>query len=492
MTTPFFPSWRCFLSPLGTRLKHTADSFSRATLSNIEQTLRPALPPGLLDKPARGGHSRRRVFCLGRTFWCWIWQIFQGNTSCRQVVRQMQALLRLLEQPPIDEDCSAYCQARKNLSLGLLEKAFGASAGSALKEAPQWALLQARPIKLVDASSVRLEDTPENRAAFPPSQNQFSKPSFPILKFLALFSLASGSLLARATGTLQVAETRLLMSLRQHLQPGDILAGDRAYGLYVMLHWVGSLGADLVARLNARTRRVDFRKALKKLGPCDSLFLWSKPKVPSKLMSPQEWAQVPETMVVRIMEVRIERPGFRTRELTLVTTLVEARLYPAQELIEVYFKRWRLEMCLDDLKTTLGMEKLNCRTPELALKELLIYLIAHNFIRWIMCQAAAAGEVNLERISFTGTLDAFRQWSVALVQVRGPGKSAKQKRLWQELLQVIAADLVPKRPGRKEPRAVKRTSKYPPLTRPRHIYVDRWSRNKKRRVQRAKMRALLN
>jgi len=109
-----------------------------------------------------------------------------------------------------------------------------------------------------------------------------------------------------------------------------------------------------------------------------------------------------------------------------------------------------------------------------------------------MCQAAAAGEVNLERIRFTGTLDAFGQWSVALVQVRGPGKSAKQKRLWQELLQVIAADLVPQRPGRKEPRAVKRTSKYPRLTRPRHLYVDRWSRNKKRRVQRAKMRALLN
>lgn len=492
MTTPFFPSWRCCLAPLGSRLKRTADPFRRATLAHLEATLRPALPADLLTRPAGGEHSRRRVFCLDRTFWCWIWQIFQGNTSCRQVVRQMQALLSLLEQPPIDEDCSAYCQARKNLSPGLLEKAFRASAASAQKQAPGGTLLQARPIKLVDASSVRLEDTPANRAAFPPSQNQFSRPGFPLLKFLALFSLASGALLARATGPLQVAETRLLMSLRPHLQPGDILAGDRAYGLYVMLHWVSSLGADLVARLNARSRRVDFRQAIKKLGPRDGLFLWHKPQAPSKLLSPQEWAQVPQTLVVRILQVSLDRPGFRTRQLTLVTTLVEALLYPAEELFEVYFKRWRLEMCLDDLKTTLGMEKLHCRTPALARKELLIFLIAHNFLRWIMGQAAAAGEVNLERISFTGTLDAFRQWSVALVQVRAPGRQAKQKRLWRELLQIIAADLVPARPGRKEPRAVKKTSKYPRLTKPRRLYVDRWSRNKKRRAQRARNRATLN
>jgi hypothetical protein len=492
MTTPCFPSWRSFLAPLRPRLKHSAEPFGRATLCRIEQTLAPALPTDLLARSASGPHSRQRVFCRSRTFWCWVWQIFQANTSCREVVRQVQALLGLLAQPSIDEEASAYCQARGKLSLDLLERALSASCASAQKQAPASGLLQRRSIKVVDASTLRLEDTPQNRAAFPPSKNQFSKPSFPILKFLALFSLASGSLLARATGTLKTAETRLLLSLRQHLQAGDILVGDRAYGLFVVLHWVSSLGADLVARLNTRSRRVDFRKAIQKLGPRDGLFLWTKPKVASKLLSAQAWAQVPETMVVRILHLRIERPGFRTRQLTVVTTLLDRRLYPATEIVEVYFKRWRLEMCLDDLKTTLGMEKLNCRTPGQVQKELMVFLVAHNLIRWIMCQAAQQETVNLERVSFTGTLDAFRQWSVALVQVHGPGKLAKQKRLWRELLRILAADLVPERPGRQEPRAVKRRSKYPKLTKPRHLYVDRWSRNKKRRVQRAKKHAILN
>jgi hypothetical protein len=376
--------------------------------------------------------------------------------------------------------------------LDLLRKAFAASCLSAQKRSPAGTLLQGRPIKIVDASSVRLEDTPQNRAAFPPGRNQFSKPVFPWMKLLALFSLRSGSLLAHATGTRKDAETRLLLNLREHLQPGDVLAGDRAYGLYVVLHWVHSLGADLVARLNARSRRVDFRQALTQRGPQEGLFLRTKPQAPSKLLSLEEWKQVPQTMIVRSIRLRLQRPGFRTRELTLVTTLPDDQLYPVQELAEVYFERWRLEMCLDDLKTALGMEKLNCRTPALVQKELMVFLIAHNFIRWIMGQAAQQGEVQLERISFTGTLDAFRQWSVALALVRGPGKLSKQKRLWRELLQILAADLVPERPGRQEPRAVKKVSKYRRLTKSRHRYVERWSRNKRRRVQRAKNQASLN
>jgi len=282
------------------------------------------------------------------------------------------------------------------------------------------------------------------------------------------------------------------MSLGEHFKPGDIITGDRAYGLYVVLHWVGALGADLVARLNTRSRHMDFRTATKKLGPQDGLFLWQKPRAPSKLLSAEQWAAVPETMVVRILRLRVEKPGFRTRDLTIVTTLLDAELYPVAEILEVYFKRWRLEMCLDDLKTTLAMEKLKCRTPALVQKELLVFLIAHNFLRWIMCQAAQAAAVKVERISFTGTLDAFRQWSIGFTQVRGPGKLAKQKRLWREFLRILTTDLLPERPGRLEPRAVKKKSKYPRLTKPRDRYVERWSRNKRRRAQRAKNQANLN
>ena len=492
MQTPFFPPWRPQLAPLRSRFRQAIQSWRRATLAQIEQTFGPALPPDLLLKPTQGPHSRRRVFCLQRTFWGWVWQVLQANTSCREVMRQCQGLHALLGLAPIDENSSAYCQARHKLPTHLLEQIFHASFASAEKRVAPTTFLQGRPIKVVDGSTVRLPDTPENRRDYPVSTNQFSRPGFPILKALTLFSLRSGALLARATGSLKTAETRLLLDLAGQLQPGDILTGDRAYGLFVMLHWTYSRGADLVARVSCLSRRVDFRQRLQKLGPGDALFQWRKPLVPSKLLPPEQWAQMPPAMVVRIVRQRVHQNGFRTRELTLVTTLLDADLYPAQELFELYFKRWRLEMCLDDLKTTLAMEQLSCRTPAMVQKELLVFFIAHNLLRGIMAQAAEMGSTPLERISFKGTLDAFRQWSLMLPQVRGPGKVRKQRDLWRQLLRIIAADAVPKRPGRKEPRAVKKTCKYPRLTQPRHSYIERWSRNKRRRAQRAKNRHGLN
>jgi hypothetical protein len=471
---------------MGSRTHHAARSLRQATLSQIEHALAPALDRALLQKPAAGDHSRSRVFDQARTFWCWIWQVFQANTSCREVVRQMQALLSLLQQAPPDESTSAYCQARAKFSLALLQKAFAASFQSAEKRAPASTLLQGRRIKVADGSSVRLADTAKNRAAFPSAENQFARPSFPLMRVLGLFSMASGALLAQATGSFKEAELRLLLRLAQHFQSDDILVADRAYGQYVLIHWLKGLGVDLLARLNARSRRVDFRKASKRLGPQDGLFVWQRPHLPSKLLSAAQWAEVPTTMTVRIVHARVRKPGFRTRQLTLVTTLLDPELYPAQEILQAYLKRWRMEMCLDDLKTTLGMERLSCKSPDLVRKELLIFLTAHNFIRWIMGQAAQSGALDVERISFKGTVDAFRQWTVALVQIRGPGKKGKQGRLWQELLKTLAADLVPHRPERQEPRAVKKRSKYPRLTQPRHNYVERWSRNKRRRAALAK------
>ena len=486
MQTPFLPAFRARLAPMGPRTQHAARSLAQATLLQIEERLHPALGPDLLKKPDHGDHSRERVFSLVRTFWCWIWQILQANTSCREVVRQVQALFAAFTDEDLDEATSAYCQARNKLSLSLLRGAFQASAGSAEKRARPSSLLQGRPLKAADGSGVRLQDTPKNRKAFPPAKNQFRTPSFPILKVVALYSLASGAILAKAIGSLRTGELRLLMKLRPSLQAKDILVSDRAYGCFVLAAWLLGLGTDLIARLSARSRRVNFAKAFQRLGPQDGLFRWRKPTKPSPLLSKKEWDVLPQEITVRILRLRIEKPGFRTRELIVVTTLLDAHLYPAQEILQAYFKRWRLEMCLDDLKTTLHMEMLKCKTPKMVHKELLMFLTAHNFLRWIMAQAAQAGQADLERISFKGTLDAFRQWTGCLVQIRGPGKKAKRNRAWRKLLAILVADLVPLRPGRKEPRAVKRKSKYPHLNKPRHKYVERWSRNKRRRIARAK------
>jgi hypothetical protein len=176
-------------------------------------------------------------------------------------------------------------------------------------------------------------------------------------------------------------------------------------------------------------------------------------------------------------------------QVTVVTTLVDPVLYPAHTILDAYLRRWRLEMCLDDLKTTLQMEFLRGRTPEMARKEIYARLIAHNLIRCVMAQAATQHEVALDRISFKGSLDALRHFTYAMAQARS---KAKRQDLWDLLLATLAADQVPKRPGRVEPRAVKRKkNKYQRLRSSRRKFKDRPKRNTRRTNARLRRLALM-
>jgi len=173
----------------------------------------------------------------------------------------------------------------------------------------------------------------------------------------------------------------------------------------------------------------------------------------------------------------------------VLTTLLDPQLYPAREILQAYLRRWRLEMCLDDLKTSLRMEALRSRSPEMAQKELYTRLIAHNLIRCTMIQAATEHQVALERISFKGSVDAVRQFSHAMAQAKS---KKKRGQLWTELLRTLAADLVPERPGRREPRAVKRKkNKYPRLVGPRHKFRDHLKRSDRRKISRLRKAGLM-
>jgi len=188
------------------------------------------------------------------------------------------------------------------------------------------------------------------------------------------------------------------------------------------------------------------------------------------------WRLIPDQLQVRVLRYALRVPGFRPKSVTLVTTLIDAQAYPAEELARLYARRWCIELWFGDIKTRLGMETLSCQTPRMVHKELEMFLIAYNFIRTLMSEAAALYEVPVQRLSFKGTVDAARQYSLALVQAR----SRKQQReLVADLLTVIAQDLVPERPGRREPRAVKRRPKpFPLLNKPRQQFKDTPHRNR--------------
>lgn len=465
MHTPFFPALRPRLAALGRRTVHT---LRQATLGQLQDQLRDLLPAPLLASEDDGANSRERDYPLRLTFECLLWQMLKPRTACREVVRQVQALRTLHGLPPIAEDDSAYIQARLRLPRERLEKAIPATAQTADRRVGPSVQLQGRPVKVVDGSSTQLADMPANQQRYPQTRSQQPGCGFPLMKFVVLFSLCSGAVLNVLLGSLQHHDLRLLRGLWDELKKGDILLGDRAYGEFTTLAGLPQQGVDVVARLHQR-RKVDFRKA-QRLGRNDGLLVWTKGAQQSELLSPNEWDLLPAQITVRIVRFTTTIRGFRNRRITLVTSLLDPRLYPAEELVALYARRWGLELCLRDLKTTLGMDQLRCKTPAMAEKELLAYLVAHNLVRCLMAEAVATHRVDLERVSFKGSLDALRQFSDAMS--RAPNRS-RRRQLWENLLLALARDLVPLRPNRREPRAVKRRPKpYPLLNQPRRKFVE--------------------
>jgi len=486
MHTPFFPALRATLAPMGPRVAQAFRQVRACTLCQLEERFGSRLPQTLFPKAAQKTNSRDRLYTQRRTFWCLLWQALNPLSSGRQVVRQLQALFVLNGGPTVSEEAGAYCRAKARLPLSEFPKALAASAQAADQKAPAVTLLQGRPVKVADGATLTVPDTPKNRKAYPPVQ--CPEPNFPMMRMVVFFSLLSGAILSLAMGDLRTAELPMLNQLLSQLAQGDILMGDRGYGNFVLLALLQQLkgGIDFIGR---SARQADGRRRLKRLGKNDWLMVWKKGSNPSLWLPSSQWRALPAELTLRVVRGSCFIKGFRVRQVTLVTTLLDPQEYPAREILQAYLRRWRLEMCLDDLKTTLEMEMLRSRSPEMVQREIYGRLITHNLIRSTMAEAAAEHSVALERISFKGTLDALRPFTQAMSQA--PTKK-KRAQLWAELLRTLAADLVPERPERREPRAVKRVkSKYPRLSAPRHQFKDRPKRNVRRTISRTRKLALM-
>lgn len=481
-STPFFPQLRPLLAPMGSRLRSGLESIRCATLDQLERRFSHVLTPDLFPKSKSGIRSRECIYTPWRTFWAALSQAVTPGTSDRAIVRQFQALGVLTQQGPISSTDSAYCQARTRLSIESLSNAVAATAKAAQRKVPKAdaRFLQNRPLKAIDGSSVTLPDSPKNRKAYPKVQSPKHQEAsvFPVMRVLVLFCLASGAILSALTGSLRVSELGLLPQLLGLLKARDIVLGDRGFGHIVVLLLLQAIGVDFIGRPH---RRVDGRKRIQRLGPNDWLMAWTKGR-PSPILCLEEWNRLPKTLTVRVIRGGYHRKGFRLRRVTLVTTLLDPVLYPSQDILLAYGRRWRLEMCLDDLKTTLGMEMLSWKSPNMVQKELQLHLIVHNLVRFVMAETSSAHGPSIERMSFKGTLDAIKEFGKAMTQARS---NKQRQQLHQELLRAIAQDLLPERPGRREPRAVKRRKrKYPRLNAPRHQFKDRPKRHQRRKMAR--------
>jgi hypothetical protein len=319
---------------------------------------------------------------------------------------------------------------------------------------------------IVDGSTATMDDTPENQAEYPQSRNQKAGLGFPILRFVVLLSLAVGTVLECAIGPCRgkkTGEQSLFRQMWNVLRPGDIVLGDCLFDAYRDIVLLKARSVDTLFG-KKQSRSCDFRRG-RKLGPDDHVITWKKPKYDaSRYDSREQWESLPDEIEVREVRLTVRRPGYRTRTVVIVTTLLDGEQYSAKELTDLFFERWHCELDLRSIKQALGMKHLSTRSPQMVRKDLWTHLLAYNLVRVRMAQAAAVHGVVPRRLSFTAAKILIHNFAPHLSTTCGD----ENRRIEAELLLAIARCRVEQRPGRKEPRAVKkRENKYSYLTKPR-------------------------
>jgi len=420
-----------------------------------------------------GTPKRLRLFSPSRMFWLFLFQVLSPDGSCREVLRGFLAWLAAEEGKTASVRTAAYCKARAKLPLKDLQKLNTQIIRkiSAMETADD--LWCGRRVKVIDGSCVSMPDTRQNQCAWPQTKNSKPGCGFPVMRLVAIFSLASGAMLALATGSIHDGERTLLRKLWRFLKPGDVALGDRGFCSYAEFFLLAARGVDSVARKHQRRLSV----VAKKFGKNDYLMEWAKTPVKPGWLTEKQWKRIPGRMNVREITVVVGIKGFRTQNITIATTLTDPVAFPAQAFADLYRKRWRVELYLRDIKTTMGMDILRCKTPEMVAKELWMHVIAYNLIRAVMQESAILHRAPPERLSFKGTLATVRQWARVLSYA---GFDEKRRLvLYGVMLACIARDTVPLRPNRTEPRARKRRPKgYQLLNKPRKLFHEIQHRSK--------------
>jgi len=437
------------------QLQTKARKLKKSTLLDLSYFFKQWLPPTLLLPTCSGVHSRERIYTFPTTFWAFLYQVLVPGVSCREVVKKVQACAVMRKQKGPGSNTSAYCQSRRRLSIERLQsicKEVSKAVQRSCREVSQW---HGRCVKVIDATGISMPDTPDLQQAWPQQGCQKPGCGFPMLKLVGLFDLASGILVHWVSSNKHHHESSLFQQLWNHLKKGDILLADRAYCAYGTLSAMTQRGVDSVFRLHQR-RRGDFRRG-KRLGPCDRVVEWTRPLAPTQGWSPDQWQTLQRTLTLRIIRYLVQQPGFRTKKIELVTTLLDHQAFPASELAKLYLQRWSVELFYRDIKITMGMDVLRTQSVEMIQRELIMHVIAYNLIRALISEAASHYQIALQRISFKGVLDQFRQWEPFL-QI-GLIPLSKWHHIKLIFFRFIAETLIPQRPGRVEPRARKRRPK---------------------------------
>jgi Transposase DDE domain len=410
------------------------------------------------------GNGDDDVYSAPLTLWAFIGQVLSEQKSCVAAVARVLVLLTALGRPACYAGTGAYCKARAKLPESFLRRLVcdvGSQLEAAMPDAWRW---HGHSVKLVDGATLSMPDTPANQAAYPQSRSQKPGVGFPLLRWVALMSLATGAVIDSAFGPCrgkETGETALLRTLLERLLPGNVLVADRYYCSYWMVALAQAGGVHVVFRKH-QARHTDFRTG-RRLGANDHVVTWHKPSRPD-WMEPAMYDALPETLTLREVRGPVATPGCRVRELTVITTLLDNEEYTTADILSLYHKRWHVEIDVRSIKTHMRMDILRGKTPAMVHKEIWAHLLAYNLVRKVMAQAAQEHDLTPRQLSFAGAMQTLNAFRTTLLCAHDEDLSALSRRI----VNAIASHRIGNRPNRVEPRKVKRRPKaYPLLQKPR-------------------------
>ena len=391
-------------------------------------------------------------------------QVLHGNT----------AIEHLPHLASMTFTAAAYCKARIRLKLQVLRLLLERSVAQLQQDVLDGSRWLGHRVFYVDGSSFSMPDTPELQQYFGQPGQQRPGCGFPVAHWLAMMHAGSGMITKMLASPLRTHDMSKTVHLHDELRAGDVLMADRAFCSFAHLVLLWQRGVHGLLRIHQRTivdfasgrPHVDPRRGksdrrskglprsrwLRSLGVSDQRVAWLKPANSSRpnWMSVEQFAALPDWIVVRELRYTIHDKGFRPKEITLVTTLIDAEVYSFESLADLFRRRWEIETNFAHLKTTMKMDVLKCKTVNGVLKEMQMFALVYNSVRQVMLLASVRQRVNVRRISFISAL----RW----LQTTQLGESL--------------CDLVvnPHRPNRLEPRVRKRRPKeYPLMKKPRWL-----------------------
>jgi IS4 transposase len=412
----------------------------------------------------------RGVYTTAIMVWSFLGQVLRDGkeASCQAAVARVVNYYQLAGDEPPTSDTGDYCRARAKLSEAALHDLSSEVAGELEDAADERWLFKFMHAKLVDGFTFTMPDTQKNQAEYPQPKSQKRGVGLPIARTVSILSLATACVMDMAIAPYsgkETGESALLRSLLSSLGKGDIAVFDRYCCSFMMIGLLTLQGTQVCARLHHR-RKSDFRRG-KRLGKYDHIIVWKRPPRP-EWMDEGTYATIPERLELREIRYNVVEKGRRTKTITVVTTLTDADEYTKEDIAQLYSFRWNAELDIRSIKDSLNLGHVRCKSPEMVRRELWTTILGYNLIRTTGAAAAMLHDKQPRQISFTSTCQyVLSSWMVLSC---GLIDSQRIDDHCLVLLEQIASCEVANRPGRLEPRVLKRRKHgYKLMQKPRHV-----------------------